>query len=104
MSSGGGKEAVWGRSGTELYYRNGSQVMVVPIGTEQALSVEAPRLLFEGEFVLDNAAGGGGNPNYDISPNGEHFVFVESLVSEGGALLYVVLNWYQELLERVPVN
>ena len=104
VSSGGGKEAVWGRSGTELFYRNGSQVMVVPVQTEQALSVEAPRLLFEGEFVLDNAAGGGGNPNYDISPNGEHFVFVESLASEGGALLYVVLNWHQELLERVPVN
>ena len=75
--------------------------MVVPVGPEQALSVEAQRPLFEGEFVLDNAAGGGGNPNYDISPNGEHFVFVESLASEGGALLYVSPNCYEDLSLRL---
>lgn len=104
VSSGGGMEAVWGPDGKELFYRNGTQVMVVTVGTEQALLVEPPRPLFDDDFVIDIATGGGGNPNYDISPDGEHFVFVES---NGGAplgQLYVVLNWFKELKERVPTN
>ena len=104
VSNGGGKEAVWGRDGTELFYRNGNQVLVVTVSTEQAFSVEAPRPLFEGEFVLDNATGGGGNPNYDISPDGESFVFVESESDAPREQLNVVINWFQELTERVPVN
>ena len=102
VSSGGGKEAVWGRDGTELFYRNGPQVMVVTVGAEQALSAEPPRPLFDGNFVVDIATGGGGNPNYDISPDGEHFVFVES-ESPPLEQLYVVLNWFEALKERVPL-
>ena len=77
--------------------------MVVTVGTEQALSVEAPRPLFDDVFVIDNATGGGGNPNYDISPDGEHFVFVESLGSPP-LELYVVLNWVEDLKRLVPTN
>ena len=56
------------------------------------------------DFVLDNASGGGGNANYDVSPDGV-FVFVEDLASQDGAPeLRLVLNWFEELKRLVPVN
>ncbi len=78
--------------------------MAVAVETGPAFSAGTPRLLFENRFALDNASGGGGNPNYDVSPEGD-FVFVESLSPEDAAALELrlVLNWHEELLERVPV-
>ena len=106
VSNGGGQEAVWSPDGTELFYRNRNQVMVVEIDTTRGFGAEAPRLLFEGDFVQDNAAGGGGNPNFDIAPDGESFVMVAS--ENGGGVgtaqvgtVTVVLNWIEELKERV---
>ena len=79
--------------------------MAATVDTSQRFSAEAPTQLFQGAFVLDNAAGGGGNPNYDISADGT-FVFVENLSSlddAGSRQIIVVLNWDKELLERVPI-
>ena len=108
VSSGGGKEAVWGPDGTELFYRNGDQMMVVAVETAGLFSADAPGLLFEGNFVLDNAVGGGGNPNYDIARDGESFVMVVNELdgTTNDAIvtpITVVLNWFEELKERVPV-
>ena len=106
ISTGGGEEVVWGPDGSELFYRNGDQVIVVEVTTGQTFSAEAPAPLFAAPYALDNAAGGAGNPNYDISPDGEQFLFVEQdspTGVEGVAQITVVLNWHKELLERVPV-
>ena len=89
----------------ELFYRNGEQLMVVEITTGQIFSAGVPAPLFAAAYAPDTAGGGAGNPNYDISPDGEQFIFVEQNSSiEGSAQIHVVLNWTQELLERVPVN
>ena len=106
ISTGGGEEAVWGPDGSELFYRNGDQVMVVEVTTGQTFSAGAPAPLFAAPYALDNAAGGAGNPNYDLSPDGAQFIFVEQdspTGVEGVAQITVVLNWHKELLERVPV-
>ena len=73
---------------------------------ELGFSAEAPRPLFVNSFVLDAAAGGGGNPNYDMSPAGERFVFVENLAADSNATpeLYFVLSWFEELQRLVPTN
>jgi serine/threonine-protein kinase len=109
VSTGGGQEAVWGPGGTELFYRNGDEVMVVNVQTEGAFSATAPKLLFDGNFALDNAVGGGGNPNYDIAPDGESFVMVVADDPGQGANpidvpITVVINWFEELTDRVPVD
>ena len=45
-----------------------------------------------------------GFPNYDVTPDGEHFVFTQELVeAEPRREISVVLNWDKELLERVPI-
>ncbi len=104
LSRGGGQEAVWGPDGTELFYRNGDQLMVVAVETGQTFSASAPAPFLAAPYTLDNAAGGGGNPNYDLSPDGQQFVFVEhDSGPQNNPEINVVLNWHQELLERVPV-
>ena len=47
-------------------------------------------------------------PLYDVTPDGTGFVFVQPAIqtrSEGqsGPQIHVVLNWFEELKERVPV-
>ena len=105
ISTGGGEEAVWGPDGSELFYRNGDQVMVVEVTTGQTFSAGAPTPLFAAPYALDTTRVGG-NPNYDISPDGAQFIFVElnsSTGGEGSAQINVVLNWFEELKARVPV-
>ena len=104
ISTGGGEEAVWGPDGSELFYRNGDQVMIVQVSTGQTWSAETPAPLFAVPYVLDNAAGGGGNPNYDISPEGDQFIFVERESPAEATQVTVILNWSEELKARVPVN
>ena len=105
ISTGGGAEVVWGPDGSELFYRNGDQVMVVAVTTGLTFSAETPAPLFAAPYPLDRA-GPGGTPNYDISPDGEQFIFVEqnsSTGGEGSTQIHVVLNWFEELTTRVPV-
>ena len=68
---------VWSRAGSELFYRNGDQLMVVVVSPGETFSAERPVPLFEAPYAFDNAGGGAGNPNYDISPDGQQFIFVE---------------------------
>ena len=70
--------------------------------------VDAPEMVFDDPYAAD--AGGGGNlQNYDVSPDGEESGFSWSNLlspATGGvatAQVNVVLNWFQELTERVPV-
>ena len=103
LSRGGGQEAVWGPDGSELFYRNGDQVLVVAVDTNRPFSAGVPAPFFSASYVLNNAAGGGGNANYDVSPDGEGFVFVaHDTVSATNTPITVVLNWFEELKQRVP--
>ena len=48
-------------------------------------------------------------PQYDVDPAGQRFLMLlDSGAVDGGAVLRpqitVVLNWFEELNERVPVN
>ena len=107
ISTGGGKEVIWGPDGSELFYRNGDQLMVVAVNPGETFSIEAPAPLFVAPYAPDTAGGGAGNPNYDISPDGQQFIFVEPDVpagADGGALINVVLNWFEELKRLVPTE
>jgi Tol biopolymer transport system component len=105
ISVGGGQEPVWAPSGNELYYRRDQELMVVSVTeTGSSLSVGTPRPLFDDPFMRDVGGAAGGVSNYDIAPDGETFVMVEDPVTVQGrpAELYLVLNWLEELRQRVP--
>src|SRR5262249_35630 len=109
ISVGGGKEPVWAPSGRELFYRHDGKLLAVTIGKSAALlAVSAPARLFGGPYRPDAGGTAGGVANYDLSPDGQHFVMVEELKSESRAQrvtgLQVIFNWFTELKQRVPTR
>jgi eukaryotic-like serine/threonine-protein kinase len=110
ISVGGGQEPVWAPSGRQLFYRHDGKVMTVPVTPNvSSLRVDAARPVFDDPYLLDTSGAAGGVANYDISPDGRHFVMVEQTPVEGRAAgeampLQVILNWTEELKRRVPTR
>jgi eukaryotic-like serine/threonine-protein kinase len=103
VSSGGGSQPAWTRNGHELIYRVGRAMMSVPVDTSQGFSVHKAVKLFEADY-LDT---GGPVRNYDVSADGEKFVMIKNAGTRNqGAVtnLLVVVNWQEELKQRVPTR
>ena len=105
-SVGGGREPTWGRNGEIFYRRPGDYAMMaVAVSTEPTLTVGQPRMLFPG------SADPGGSPRarYAVTSDGQRFLMSARWLGTGdssaaeGPQVNIVLNWTQELLERVPV-
>jgi hypothetical protein len=98
ISTDGGEAATWvqTRTGQEIFYRNGDEMMAVDITTEPAFTSGKPKLLFEGKY-----AAFGPRALYDVTPDGERFL----MIKESGqqvTQINVVLNWFSELKRLVP--
>ena len=96
VSTEGGTEAAWRPDGGELFYRNGSRMMVVAIRTAPTLQVGPPRELFRGPFEEDEF----GDRSYDVMPDGQHFVMFESDPASAPELR-IIRNWIAELRATV---
>ena len=101
VSSGGGTAPVWGRDGRTLYYRSGPHYFSVDvrqlpsiIGRPAALGKDLPLALGYGF----------GHAGYDVASDGR-LLIVQPGADEAAPLrLEVVLNWFEELKQRVPVR
>jgi serine/threonine-protein kinase len=93
ISTDGGTEPRWSRDGTELFYRQGDQMMVVDVGLGEEFRASKPRHLFEGRFEV----GVIGNPDYDVTADGQRFLMVKRSEASAPVALNVILNWDQEL-------
>ena len=104
ISTQGGGDPQWARDGRELFYLNDLQMMAVEIETEPDFALGTPTPLFEGGFVYGAQ---GPIPVYDVSADGQRFLMVgnaTSIDSEAAPpQINIVLNWFEELKERVPV-
>ena len=102
VSSGGGREPVWKRDGTELFYREGDKMMSVATTLAPDLFLGRPELLFESSY--SNSPFGSAT-NYDIAEDGR-FLMVQSEDDEAEEpmRINVVLNWFEELKARVPTE
>jgi Tol biopolymer transport system component len=100
VSSGSGQELAWAPDGHELFYRSGDRMMAVDIATQPTLRAGKPHVLFERAF-----AKGGPWRNYDVSRDGHRFLMLKP-TNEDVLLtqLNVVLNWQDELKQRVPTR
>jgi serine/threonine-protein kinase len=101
VSPGGGRDPVWSRDGKELFYQEGNKLMAAEVaGIQPALQFTTPRVLFEGGFIP-------WEPNtprtYDVAADGR-FLMIEQTPSYLTQRFAVVLNWFEELKRRVPVN
>jgi eukaryotic-like serine/threonine-protein kinase len=94
ISTDGGSRPAWAHNGGELFYVNGAKLMAVAVSTLPTFSVGKPKLVFEGRFG-----------DYDVSPDGQRFLMVQAVEPELPATqINVVLNWFEELKQRVPVQ
>jgi serine/threonine-protein kinase len=101
ISSEGGTEPVWAKTGHEVFYRNGNKMLTVKIATEAQFSAGRPEVLFEGPYAV--AAG----PNYDVTRDGQRFLMLREIEHEPApppTTLHVVLNWHEELKRLVPTR
>jgi hypothetical protein len=92
---------VWNPRGRELFYRNGNKMMVVDVApTQTTFMASKPRPLFEGQYIPTPAT----TPNYDASPDGQHFLMIKggSTGEVAPTQINVVFNWFEELKRRVP--
>ncbi len=72
-------------------------MMVVGINTEPTFTAGSPVVLFTGSYFEFE-----GFVNYDISPDGQRFVMVQTQETESTQQINVVLNWFEELKRLVP--
>lgn len=107
-STHGGLEPRWSPDGKELFYRDRSDdaMMVVDIETEPTLKAGMPKELFRGTFYFGTMG-----HNWDIHPVDKKFLMLKPAAmteeeSAGGfpRKINIVLNWFEELKERVPVE
>jgi eukaryotic-like serine/threonine-protein kinase len=100
ISADGGMEPMWNPNGRELFYRSGRKMMAVEIATQPGFTAGKPRVLFEGDYVPTPLQ----FPNYDVSPDGQRFLMLKPSEQEAAAptQINVVLNWFEELKQRVP--
>jgi Tol biopolymer transport system component len=98
VSTHGGTHPQWNPSGRELFYRDGNKMMAVDVSaTGSSLVLSSPRLLFEQRYSFGNAQT---TANFDVARDGQRFLMVKT--DSAGGRLNVVLNWFEELKQRVP--
>ena len=96
----GGADPTWAPDGSELFYLVGTRMIVAPIRTDPSFDHGSPEVLFAGAYFF-----GRDGRNYDVAADGR-FLMIKPPRSGGGPPLEIteVLNWFEELNARMPVN
>jgi Tol biopolymer transport system component len=97
VSVNGGTCPLWSANGRKLYYVNNQQVWAASVTTSPTFAVRSQKKLFESDFTELP-----GHANYDVSPDGKHFLMVRPSIS--GDQVVVVHNWRTELRERLRTS
>jgi serine/threonine-protein kinase len=100
ISADGGGEPVWNRNGRELFYRSGNKVLAVDVSTQPTFSAGKPTALFEGRYVVAAAS----PAEYDVSTDGQRFVMIKPSDETPPNQINFVLNWFEELKQKVPTG
>ena len=80
--------ATWSPQGDRIFFRQGQELMEVPVRSGASPSLGQPRKLFAWE-----ALGRG----FDVTPDGRQFVLIEETdPGAAGPQITVVLNWAEE--------
>ncbi len=107
ISTDGGESPLWSPDGRELFYRNKDAVMAVSIDTKSTFNAGKPRMLFQGPYIT----GYQDSPAWDITPDGKWFLMIKqpgatasTPTTTGPRKINVVVNWFEELKQRVPAK
>jgi serine/threonine-protein kinase len=106
ISTNTGQAPVWRKAGREILYYKATgtgrwTMMSVDVSTSPSFKAGTPRPLVDVAFRH-------GQPfrNYDVSPDGERFLVVREIKESQKPIneINFVLNWFEELKERVPIR
>ena len=97
ISTDGGSEPVWARNGLELFYRSGERMMAVTVTTAATFGASKPELLFEAKVPYALRT-------YDVTPEGEFLMIEPGESDTPPTQINVVLNWLQEVTQRVAAR
>jgi eukaryotic-like serine/threonine-protein kinase len=112
VSTGGGEMSLWSPDGRELFYRSGDAVMAVKAERDPTFKPGRPEVLFRGTYIPPGTEG----IPWDISPDGKRFLMMKEsgaasgtstageTMGAGPRKINIVLNWLEELKQRVPVK
>jgi len=106
VSTSGGNSPLWSPNDQELFYRNGDSIMAVAVEAGQTFKCGKPEPLFRGTYT---PAYGSDTHPWDISPDGKRFLMMKDVratpsASTGPRKISIVVNWLEELKQRVPVK
>jgi hypothetical protein len=108
VSQSGGDAPLWSPDGRELFYFGRDGIMAVPVETEPTFNAEKPRLLIKGNYVLPSMIE---FTPWDIHPIDSRFLMMKPVPSAekstqapAPSKIIVVINWFEELNKRVPVD
>jgi len=97
ISSDGGTDPAWSPDGRELFYRHGDGLMSVAVQLRSEFQAGRPKPIFEARYEAEDGA-----RNYDVAPDGQHFVVIRADDTPQPTQLHLVMNWFEELRARVP--
>jgi len=113
ISTDGGNSPLWSPNGRELFYRNGDEVISIAVETEPTFKVGRSEILFRGTYtsLTSTVSPAQELHPWDIHPDGKRFLMMkdvtytaETAAEETPRKINIVLNWFEELKERVPVE
>lgn len=94
ISTEGGEQPRWVRSGREIVYRNGTKMMSVPVQMQPVFQTGKPMELFDRKFDRGAAVAA-----YDVTADGQTFVMTRS-ERENPTEIRIVLGWTNSKLAR----
>ncbi len=103
VSTDGGTDPVWRRSGGAIFYRNGDSMMAVPVSTAPSFTHGRPQELWKGHYSqgMSSSCGqpGATSSNYDVTADGQRFLMIKDDDQDSATSreIVVVLGWADEL-------
>ena len=101
VSKDGGNSPLWSPDVKELFCVGNDEAMRVSVETEPIFRQETPKNLFNAESYS----------GWDIDPEGKRFLIIKEAETTGDdssqkrlRKTNIVLNWFEELKELVPVE
>ena len=105
ISIDGGNSPLWSPDGSELFYRNDDATIAVPVEAGPSLKLGNPEVLFRQAYISTWRFATLYTP-WDISPNDKRFLMIKPEFPEGDDAykINIVLNWFEELKQKVPTD
>jgi serine/threonine-protein kinase len=106
VSTNGGIEPKWSQDGKRLFYRSDNSIMGVVVTTQPTFSLDTPEVLFRD---VRNYSSMDVLRSWDISADGKRVLTVieapgDKSQEASRPEINVVLNWFEDLKDRVPVE